>query len=292
MAEPAARREHVRALLATLVLGAVVTLAWTQTLDRSALDRTGATLNRALAAFAVARALNGVISVAQGTELAIQPVGVGVTLTVGEVLDPLNDLVENFSWLALVACVSLGIQMLLADVVVNPWINAALTAAAIACLMALWWPGAVRARTVLLRVFTLAAFARFLFALITLATAWTDQTVLAERQADSLRQIELAEQHIEALRDAPPAAPEGALPPDDEASVLERLGGFLDQQRQALDIRTQLDALRKRVEDAIEQLINLIVVFTVQTILVPVAALLIAYWTFVGLWRWALPGRA
>ena len=45
----------------------------------------------------------------------MQPVGVGVTLTIGEVLDPLNDLVERFAWLALVASVSLGLQMTLGE---------------------------------------------------------------------------------------------------------------------------------------------------------------------------------
>lgn len=34
---------------------------------------------------------------AQGTELSIEPMGVGVILTLGELLDPLNDLIEQFS---------------------------------------------------------------------------------------------------------------------------------------------------------------------------------------------------
>lgn len=281
---PGNRRGVVRRLLATALLAAVVTLSWTQLLDDTALDNTGATLKRALAAFAVARGLNGVISVAQGTELAVQPVGVGVTLTVGEVLDPLNDLVESFSWLALLACVSLGTQMLLAEVMVNPWVNGVLSAGAAAYLMALWWPGAITARRVLLRLLTLLAFARFLFAIVTLTTAWADQAVLAERQEAALSQIELTQSHIEELQRDPPMP----VPPEDsEASMLERLGTYLGQQGQALNIRAQLDALADRVENGIQELINLIVVFTVQTLLIPVAALLLAYWAFLWLWRWS-----
>ena len=54
-------------------------------------------LKNALVTFAVARTLNGVISAAQGTEVALEPGGVGVVLSVGEVLDPINDLIERFS---------------------------------------------------------------------------------------------------------------------------------------------------------------------------------------------------
>ncbi len=272
----------------TLFLALGVALSWGYGLDQAASENTGATLSRALAAFAVARGLNGVISVAQGTELAIQPVGVGVTLTVGEVLDPLNDLVEQFSWLALLACVSLGTQILLAEVAANAWMNGALSAAAAAALLAMWIPAAAPLRLPLLRLTVVLLFARFLFALVTLTTGVVDQLVLAERQQEALERIELTRERIEELQQQPGEA----APPGDASapSVLQRFGAFLDDQRQALDVKAQLDALTERVENAIEELVNLIVVFVVQTILVPVAALLLAYWGLRALWR--APGRS
>lgn len=269
----------------TLLTLAALAAAWTQVVDRAAATDTGDTLKRALTAFAVARGLNAVISVAQGTELAVQPVGVGVTLTVGEALDPLNDLVEDFAWLALLASVSLGTQLLLADVVGNVWMNALLSVAAVGYVLALWWPGGGGLRIVLMRAFALAVFARFLFALVSLATGWVDQAVLAERQEAALARLERTQEHIEALQERPPVA--GEREADDTASMLDRLGTLLAEQRQALNLRAQLDALTERVEDAVGEIVNLLVVFTVQTILVPVAALLLAYRLFLGLWRWS-----
>jgi hypothetical protein len=268
----------------------VVGLAWSGAADHVAVDDTGLTLQRALAAFAVARGLNGVISVAQGTELAIQPVGVGVSVTAGEILDPLNDLVEDFSWLALAASVSLGAQLLLSEVMVNLWTNALLTAAALAALAALWLPPAAvpgpgaTARALAWRSFVLLAFVRFLFTAIALTTAWADQAVLAERQQAALQEIELTQARIEALQDSAPAP---TPPAEAEASVLERFGAFFDDRRQALNVRAQLDALTARVEDAVEQIVQLIVVFLVQTVLVPVAALVLSVWAFRWLWRWS-----
>ena len=64
-------------------------------------------------AFGLARALNGAISVIQGTELELHPAGVGVSFAPGQLIDPINDLVERFSWLMLASSTSLGVQKIL-----------------------------------------------------------------------------------------------------------------------------------------------------------------------------------
>jgi hypothetical protein len=69
-------------------------------------EKVDAGLKRALVSFATARALNGVISVVQGTEIVAQPLGVGVTLTPGQLLAPINELVKHFSDLMLAASMS------------------------------------------------------------------------------------------------------------------------------------------------------------------------------------------
>ena len=81
--------------------------------DARAIERVRHAIFGGAFAFAMARGLNGVISVAQGTSVAIQPAGVGVMLAPGELLDPVNDLVEQFSTVMLFASASLGLQRLL-----------------------------------------------------------------------------------------------------------------------------------------------------------------------------------
>jgi ABC-type multidrug transport system fused ATPase/permease subunit len=273
----------LRRLLITLLVAGAVAGAWSGVLDRAALDNTLPTFQRALATFALARALNAVISVAQGTELAIQPVGVGVSLGVGQILDPLNDLIESFSWLALLACVSLGVQLLLTEALVSDMFNAAISAAGVLLVLALWLPAAAAARSVLLRAFIVLIFVRFLFAVVALTTAWVDQTILAERQIRAMQQIEITQSHLEEMQEEAP--PLDAPAEADDSSLLQRFGAFLDDRRQAMNVEAQLDALTERVENAIEEVIHLLVVFTVQTILVPVGALVLAWWGLLALLR-------
>lgn len=90
-----------------LILGAVLSLMIE--IDQSALKLQDEAFTRAMVSFGLAKTLNVLISLVQGTQLTLTPAGVGVSLSVGEVLDPFNDMVERFSWVMLFATVSLGI---------------------------------------------------------------------------------------------------------------------------------------------------------------------------------------
>ncbi len=83
-------------------------------LDNSAKSRIDSSFKQALGVFATAKALNGVISLVQGTEVGPP----GVTISIGEILDPINDLVERFSWIMLASLTSLGILKILMNILV------------------------------------------------------------------------------------------------------------------------------------------------------------------------------
>ncbi|HHH38205.1 MAG TPA: hypothetical protein ENK50_01345 [Sedimenticola sp.] len=67
-----------------------------------AMDYIARTSERTLEAFALARGINAVISVIQNAEIGFT-LGVSATLSPGEILDPVNDLIERFSLVMLVA---------------------------------------------------------------------------------------------------------------------------------------------------------------------------------------------
>src|SRR5690349_8497107 len=69
-----------------VLLCALLTAVWLVPPDGRATRQVEDGLKRALATYAAARALNAVISVAQGTEVALEPGGVGVVLAPGQVL--------------------------------------------------------------------------------------------------------------------------------------------------------------------------------------------------------------
>jgi len=265
----------------TLALVALVGVSWSGVLERNADQRLTATLQRALITAAIARGLNGVISVAQGTEIAIQPVGVGVTISAGEILDPLNDLVERFSWLALVASASLGTQLLLTEVSSEPVISAVLTGVAAIYLLVLWLPTRSQQTSLALRVLALALLARFLFTIVALTVGWVDAWVLETRQQTAMVGLTSASDEIKALRTEP--LPEFPT----ESSIRQRFEALIDESRELLDLESRLEALQNRAEAAIEDLLSLIVLFVVQTLLVPIGAFWLSLGAFRWFWSWA-----
>ncbi|MFN2169684.1 MAG: hypothetical protein ACK2U9_25915, partial [Anaerolineae bacterium] len=183
---------------------------------------------------------------------------------------------------------SLGTQMLLAEIMGNLWLSIALTASAIPALAALWWPHRLPGAAILLRLCVLMVFLRFVFAAVSLTTAWVDHAVLADRQEAAMAQISQTRERIETLNQQP-----STLPGETDESLLESFSAFLDDQRRAMNIEGRLEALSDRVESAINELIRLIVIFSIQTILVPVAALWAAFagfrWSWSRLWTAAQP---
>ena len=117
--------------MVAFIVATITACAWLAPMDTPAMEKVDAGLKRALISFATARALNAVISVAQGTEASIQPLSFGVTLTPGQVLRPIHELVEQFSNLMLAASVVFGVQKVLISIGSYWPLSLALTVAAL-----------------------------------------------------------------------------------------------------------------------------------------------------------------
>ncbi|NND37463.1 MAG: hypothetical protein HKN81_10060 [Gammaproteobacteria bacterium] len=250
-----------------------VLIALTGAVDRIGEADAEAALKRALVTFAVSRALNGAISVAQGTELAIEPAGVGVVLTLGQVLDPINDLVERFSGVMLVAASSLGLQNLLLDITSAGIFNVALIIGALLMLVTAWWPGEAAGRwsNLARRILLGVVFVRFAIPVLVIVSTLVFDVFLAAEQAASIEALEGVQARIEEINEQPAPAPA----PDE--SVMDRLGALLDRSLDSIDISDRLDRLQTQVSQTSEHVVNLIVIFVLQTILIPIAFI----WLFV-----------
>jgi len=260
----------------------VVAVSSVTTVDRFAEQKYEALFQRAFVTFALARTLNGLISAVQGTELALQPAGVGVTLTPGEILDPVNDLVERFSWIMLGATISLGIQQVLLDV--GQWWGVRLL---VALLGVAWLIVRLRRRSsagggsdsterILLRVLVIVLFLRFAVPVAMIANEALYDLFLESRYVESAQVVESAGEQLERTVER---AEQGDQAEGEEAGLLESLGRSLSGTREALDFSERLDRISARAAEVIEHLIQLSVVFVLQTGILPILFL----WIFLQL---------
>lgn len=68
------------------------------------------TITEAATVFATARAVNGVISVIQESTVTVTPFGIGTEIALGQILDPVDDVIERLSDVLFTVIVSLGLQ--------------------------------------------------------------------------------------------------------------------------------------------------------------------------------------
>lgn len=267
--------KQIRILL-TIIFVISAALIASQTLDERGQAYTDDALKRSLLTFGVARALNGVISVAQGTEVALQPAGVGVTLTPGQILDPINDLVERFSWVMLMSSASIGIQKILLAISAWHWFSAMTLLIVVGATVMLWLPQMRQhaASHFVLKLALLALVLRLSVPCIAIGSEWVYQGFLAPQYNEATEQLQKTTENIGRVN-------QQTLDKDvtnTSDSLLDAARQLYNSATDSINIDAQLTQYKEAASEASGHLVNLIVVFIFQTVLLPLIFLAGLYW--------------
>jgi hypothetical protein len=235
-----------RQLAALAVALALVVLAWLPGPQQLAVEHAEAGLKRALTSYAVVRGLDAIVSAAQGTQLSAAPAGMGIITAPGQLLDPANDLLEQFSSVMLTAVVAFGLQAFLLNIGAHWSLSLAFSLALLLSLALAW--RRKRAPTFWVRALLVLAVARFAVLGCTFTSEWIYRGYLAERYATAQKEI-------------------------DQAAVMLRPKGA--------DVRQLPEQIAQATEHIVRQLVDLIVVFLLHTVVFPVLTL----WMVVALGR-------
>ncbi len=249
--------------LLPLLLVLLVGLTWLQPLDQLAQAYSEAGLKRSLTAFAAARGLNAVISVIQGTEVT-GGAFVNVTLALGQVLDPVNDLIEQFSRLMLLVSVVFGTQLLLMKMGATWVVSLVLTILAAGWIWQRLRPAAPAPW--LGRLLVALLLVRFVVPVAAVTSELSYQAFMSE-------QFEVSQRAIES-----------------STAALGSTGGAADSTTRWWELREKLtekiDELKADADRVVAHVIDLIVLFVMQTVVLPLLVLLAAWW----LWRASFDG--
>jgi hypothetical protein len=207
-----------------------------------------------LSVYAVARGLNAVVSMAQGTELSIEPLGVGVTLAPGEILDPLNDLIEQVSTVLLIASASIGMQKIvvaMGDINIFRWFIIALSLLSLASLLVKKPPK--KTQSILIKMVLFATLLRCVVPIMVLVSNHTQDWLSYDR-----------EQAVTVLVDT-----------QQEVNVLNQSNSqdqsWFEGVKNSLDIDASLEAVKQQAEQAIEAAIYILSEFVLVFVFLPIA---------------------
>lgn len=277
------RRELIRRSVVTTLLIAMALTTGTPWLhggvlqpllkpvDQQAEANIELTMTRAVYTFAAARAINALVSIIQGTAIAVSPAGVGLTVSIGEVLDPANDLIERFSWIMLVSTVSLGLQRVVMEIsngLVLQWL---LTAALLCLALSLWWRtlGAFDIRRSAWRLLMLALLIRFFIPVYAFTSEGIYQDFLSDRYREASQSLDMLQQDLKSTAVVVTRESESSEP----RGYLDEMRGLLKDTRDLMNMRQHIDRLKAKLTHLTEYTVTLIVVFSLQTILLPLLML-------------------
>ena len=257
--------KYLQRLALVVAVLIMVVCSWLAPLDAAANKQVDAGLKRALISFTTARVLNAIISVAQGTEVAVQPAGVGVIFTPGQLLDPINDLVEQFSNLMLAASVAFGTQKLLISI--GAYWPISLTLSITALAWAVFYLRQKSFPAVLSRILVVLLMIRFAIPVVTIGTEILFQKFMANDYRSSQQGIDTASGNLSKL--TPPAASTNENP-----GMIDSIKGWWAKNG---DVKLRYEQLKQSAEQATEHIIKLIAIFVLQTLVIPLLLLWVLY---------------
>ena len=250
-----------------------------QTADTKATAYIDQSLKNAGATFLLARGFNAVVSVFQESELQLEPAGVGVSLALGQALDPINDLVERFSWVMLASLTSLGIQKFLIEITPFLSIQVLLLLALSALLAGVWQTKRTPIDLSQIgRILLLSAIVlRFAVPAMAFLNHQVYVTFLAERHDQSVARLDQSTRMLESYALDDTTEKVGAQQEGDNAGdrqgwfghAQETLSQAIEQGKVFFDVKTKFAAVKNLTQEMVDTVIDLIVVFTLNTIVLP-----------------------
>jgi hypothetical protein len=263
-------RLNARVLISILIV-VLVALSSTRLLDDYVDDYTNEAIRNAALTYATARGINALVSVLQSSEIEA---GVGIvsgSMTIGEVLDPLNDMIERFSTVMTWVLASLAAQKLLLLLASHQLFLYLVAVLGITALLLLHY-GRSRAQGLVFRCFLVVVFVRFALGLAVALNSGADYLFLEQQLISNDREIEQFQSSIMRIDSAA-----------DSDDIRDSVIAFWRS--------LSLEQLNQNISRGIESFINLVAIYLLKTILFPLGFFYAAIFIVRQLWRVDLQPR-
>ncbi len=281
---PNARQMTIRSLFMVIFVVVAIAISYLKPLDAYANAYHDQALKQAALTYATARGINALVSMLQSSTIEGGAVIVSGSVTIGELLDPVNDLIERFSSVMTIALASLAAQKLLLVISGQNAFLHILLASGIALLLCIRLQKPMLFQW-MLKFFMVTVFLRFTMVLVLGLNAVVDRGFLWHETDKHDQSVQVFQSEIG--------------PDSGEASVLSpaEAGDAGDYAMKTTDWIAQLNfaELEQKVEKSIDDFIMLMAIYLLKTIVLPILFLYGFVFVLRKLWSLDLhdwPGRA
>ncbi len=243
-------------------------------LDDAADNYFSEAITKAGVAYLTCRIINASVSVVKESSLELEPAGIGVSLAVGQILDPLDDMTERFSDVIVTAITSLGVQELAYEisVVFAPPI---LSIFIFLLTILVWFENKriIRFKKTVIRIIFIIIIARFCLPISSMANEIIQKDFFDDKISDANDKLKFNTAELDKLAEL-------SLPEiDGIKGTIENSASLLKQK--SIEFKNAIIATKNNMGSIINNLLTLTIlyvgVFLIQVIILP----LLTFWLLI-----------
>jgi len=222
-------------------------------------------------AYATCRIINASVSIVKDSYLQLEPAGIGISLAVGQALDPIDDMAERLSDVLVTAITSLGVQKLVYEISVAlaPPVLA-IFILLISILMLFKNERLKSFRKVLIKFSLFVMIVRFCLPVSSIANDFIDKHFFSDQVSKARRELAMNSAKIDELNDFSLPKIDGVL------GIIGSSGSFI--KRKSTELKNSFFNAVSNMGDIIENLLKLtflyVGMFMIQVVILP----LLSFW--------------
>ncbi len=230
-------------------------------------------ITKAGISYATCRVINATVSIIKESSVELEPAGIGLSLAVGQIVDPINDMVERLSDVLVMSITSLGVQELVYEISLTlvPYILAVL----LFVLSILVWfrnERILKLQRILLSILVIASIARFCLPVSSIANEFLQESFFEEKILEANEELARGVADLDKLKDIHLPEYDGVL------GTIQNGAVYLKQK--SIDFKKAIAITIENRGLIIENLVKLtflyVGVFVIQVLMLP----LLIFWFF------------
>lgn len=224
-------------------------------------------ITKAGISYGVCRVINATVSVIKESSLELEPAGIGLSLAIGQIVDPINDMVERLSNVLVMSITSLGVQELAYEISIT--LVPPILAVFLFILSILVWfksERVLKLQRVLMGALIIASIARFCLPLSSMANDFLQKTFFEDKIIEANDRLSSSTADLDTLKEVQLPKYDGVL------GTIENSASYLKEK--SMNFKRAIEITMDNKGIIIENLLKLTFlyfgIFMIQVLILPV----------------------
>lgn len=228
-------------------------------------------ITKAGVSYGVCRVINATVSVIQESSVQLEPAGIGLSLAVGQIVDPINDMAERLSNVLVMSIASLGVQEIAYEISITV-VPQILAFFLLIVSFLVWFKNdrVFRLQKIMIAVLVIASIARFCLPISSMANEFLQEAFFDDKIIDANEKLTASTSELKTIEEIELPKIEGVL------GTIGNSASYLKEK--SIEFKNTIQVVIENKTEIIENLLRLtflyLGIFIIQVLVLP----LLIFW--------------